>query len=185
MSFFDCFCLKFWGLVWPGIFFSTTNYDKKVNFLNPTSTNCCRFRYNFTDKGTVRFVRKISRPDPCHSIEHHRKWLNPTFQQLWSGRIGATTVWKSPFPIQMNKFQFCKYFICVFAQFCMGNDDFQMVVAPKRPDHSCWNFGFNHFLRCSIEWQGSGLEIFFTNRTVPLWVLFNNVQCSTILEKSS
>jgi hypothetical protein len=116
-------------------------------------------------------VKKISRPDPFYSIEHSKKWLNPKFQQLWSGRIGATTVWKSPIPIQMNKFQFCNYFICVFAQFCMGNDDFQTVVVPIRPDHSCWYFGFNHFLGCSIEWMGSGLEIFFTNRTVPLSVI--------------
>jgi hypothetical protein len=45
-----------------------------------------------THKGTVRFVKKILRPDPSHSIEHPKKLLNPKFQQLWSGRLGATTV---------------------------------------------------------------------------------------------
>jgi hypothetical protein len=32
MVIFRIFCSKFWGLIWPGSFFSTTKHTKKVNF---------------------------------------------------------------------------------------------------------------------------------------------------------
>jgi hypothetical protein len=45
MVIFRIFCLKFWGLVWPGFFFLDKTWQKKLwTFLNPKSTKSHRLR---------------------------------------------------------------------------------------------------------------------------------------------